>query len=114
MADSIVTPAELLSKLAEGLRIIRTPRRSPRANAFAERFVRTARRECLDHVLVCSERHLLRILREYISHYNKERPHRGLSLATPEPKLISDCAGGDVVRRGRLGGLINEYHRESA
>jgi putative transposase len=83
-------------------------------NAVAERFVRTARRECLDHILVCSERHLLRILREYISHYSKERSHRGLSLATPEPKLISDYAGGDVVRRSRLGGLINEYHRKAA
>jgi transposase InsO family protein len=99
---------------SESLRVIRTPIRSPKANAVAERFVRTARRECLDHVLVCSERHLLRILREYINHYNKERPHRGLSLATPETKLISDYAGGDVVRRSRLGGLINEYHRKAA
>ena len=76
--------------------------------------MKTVRRECSDHVLVLGERHLERILGEYVRHYKKERPHRGLSLATPEPKLISDCAGGDVVRRGRLGGLINEYHREAA
>ncbi len=99
---------------SEGVRVIRTPIRSPTANAVAERFVRTARRECSDHVLVCSERHLLRILREYISHYNKERPHRGLSLETPEPKPALTGAAGEVLRVARLGGLINEYHRVAA
>ena len=69
----------------EGVRVIRTPIRSPKANAFAERFVKTVRRECLDHLLVFGERHLQRILREYLRHYNEERPHRGLSLETPEP-----------------------------
>ncbi len=69
----------------EGVRVIRTPIRSPKANAFAERFVKTVRRECLDHLLIFGERHLQRILREYVRHYNEERPHRGLSLRTPEP-----------------------------
>ena len=59
----------------EGVRVIRTPIRSPKANAFAERFVRTVRHECLDHILVFGEHHLEGILREYISRYNKERPH---------------------------------------
>jgi putative transposase len=99
---------------SEGLRIIRTPIRSPKANAFAERFVRTVRHECLDHVLVFGERHLERILREYVSHYNQERPHRGLSLETPEPQLASNRAGDVVVRVDRLGGLIHEYHRIAA
>jgi hypothetical protein len=99
---------------SESVRVIRTPIRSPTTNAVAERFVRTARRECLDHVLVCSERHLLRVLREYISHYNKERPHRGLSLETPEPKPDLTVAAGEVLRVARLGGLINEYHRIAA
>jgi len=98
----------------EGLHIIRTPIRSPKANAFAERFVRTVRRECLDHILVFGERHLERILREYVRHYNKERPHRGLSLETPEPQLASNHADGEVVRVTRLAGLINEYHRIAA
>ena len=99
---------------SEGARVIRTPIRAPRANAIAERFVRTARRECLDHILVLGERHLERILREYVRHYNKERPHRGLSLETPEPKPMPNDASGDIVRVARLGGLINEYHRIAA
>lgn len=99
---------------SEGLRVIRTPIRSPKANAFAERFVKTVRQECLDHILVFSERNLLRILREYISHYNEERPHRGLSLETPESQLASNRTGGKVVRIDRLGGLVHEYRRIAA
>ena len=68
---------------AEGLRVMRTPIRSPRANAFAERFVRTVRRECLDHVLIYARRQLERVLQDYVAHYMAERPHRGLSLAAP-------------------------------
>ena len=98
----------------EGVRVIRTPIRSPKANAFAERFVKTVRHECLDHVLVFGGHHLERILKEYVSHYNKERPHRALSLQTPEPKLASNRAGGEVVRTARLGGLIHEYQRTAA
>jgi putative transposase len=99
---------------SEGVRVIRTPIRFPKANAIAERFVRTVRRECLDHVLVLGERHLERTLREYVRHYNKERPHRGLSLETPEPKPALPGAAGEVIRVARLGGLINEYHRIAA
>ena len=99
---------------SEGVRVIRTPIRAPNASAFAERFVRTVRQECLDHILVFGERHLERILREYVTHYNEERPHRGLSLETPEPKLALTCADGEIVRVARLGGLINEYHRIAA
>ena len=98
----------------EGVRAIRTPVRAPMANAFAERFVRTVRKECLDHILVLGDRHLARILREYTRHYNQERPHRGLSLETPEPKPGTDQGCGDIVRVARLGGLINEYHRIAA
>jgi transposase InsO family protein len=99
---------------SEGLRIIRTPIRSPQANAFAERFVRTVRHECLDHILVFGERHLRRILGEYANHYNQERPHRGLSLETPERQRASNRAGGVVIRVDRLGGIIHEYHRIAA
>ena len=99
---------------SEGVRVVRTPIRAPMANAFAERFVRTARRECLDHILVLGERHLERTLREYVRHYNKERPHRGLSLETPEPKSDTNRGDGEIVRVARLGGLINEYHRIAA
>lgn len=99
---------------SEGLRVIRTPIQSPKANAFAERFVRTVRHECLDDILVLGERHLSRILREYVKHYNQERPHRGLSLQTPEPRLASNRADGRIVRLDRLGGLIHEYRRLAA
>jgi hypothetical protein len=68
---------------AEGVRVIRTPIRAPRANAFAERFGRTVRQECLDHVLIYGRRHLEGVLGAYVAHYVAERPHRGLRLAVP-------------------------------
>ncbi len=99
---------------SEGVSVMRTPIRAPMAIAFAERFVKTARRECLDHILVLGERHIDRVLREYVRHYNEERPHRGLSLETPEAKPDTGCGGGEIVRVARLGGLINEYRRIAA
>ena len=99
---------------AEGVRVIRTPIRSPKANAFAERFVKTVRRECLDHLLIFGERHAQRVLAEYLRHYNAERPHRGLALETPEPGVARNQGDGAVVRVDRLGGLIHEYHRTAA
>ena len=99
---------------SEGARVIRTPIRSPKANAFAERFVKTVRRECLDHLLSFGERHAQRVLREYLRHYNEERPHRGLALETPEPRATLRRSDGAVVRVDRLGGLIHEYHRIAA
>jgi transposase len=73
----------------EGVRVIRTPIRAPKANAFAERWVRTARRECLDHLLILGRRHLQGLLGEFAGHYNAERPHRGLRLARPSPPTSS-------------------------
>ncbi len=96
----------------EGAGIVRTPIRAPRANAFAERFVRTVRRECLDHVLVYGRRHLERVLRAYVSHYIEERPHRGLGLAVPAGNRtlrIRRTPRTPVERREVLGGLIHEY-----
>jgi putative transposase len=100
--------------LTEGLRIVKTPVHAPRANAFAERWVRTARRECLDHILSLGRRHLEQILRQYVGHYNAERPHRGLDLAAPEPPKLRVRSRGPVARRDRLGGLIHEYSRKAA
>jgi putative transposase len=71
---------------SEGVRIIKAPIRAPRANAFAERWVRTVRTECLDWMLVLGRRHLEHVLRVYADHYNEARPHRGLDLRTPEPR----------------------------
>lgn len=96
----------------EGARVIHTPIRAPRANAVAERWVRTVRTECLDWTLVLGRRHLERILRTYLAHYNRGRPHRGLDLGTPEPGEPPDRARGGPIgvrRRDMLGGLIHEY-----
>jgi transposase InsO family protein len=68
---------------SEGAEVIKAPVRSPRANAVAERFVRTVRTECLDWTLVLGRRHLQAVLREYIRHYNEQRPHRGINLGVP-------------------------------
>ena len=68
---------------SEGILVIRTPVRSPKANAFAERFVRSVRHEVLDLTLICGRRHLDRVLRRYAEHDNAQRPHRGLQLCTP-------------------------------
>ncbi len=101
---------------SEGVRIIKTPIRAPRANAFAERWVRTVRGECLDRVLVFGRGHLERILREYTAHYNEKRPHRSLALAPPDgPGRVGaspPCA--TPLRRDVLGGLIHEYHARAA
>ena len=68
---------------AEGIEIIRTPWRAPRANAYAERFVRTVRTECLDRIFIVNEHHLESVLNTYINHYNRERPHRGPNFEYP-------------------------------
>jgi transposase InsO family protein len=97
---------------SEGARIIKTPVRAPRANAFAERWVRTVRGECLDRVLVFGRRHLEVILREYVTHYNTHRPHRSLALVPPDPPGEARASPPTLVplRRDVLGGLIHEYH----
>jgi transposase InsO family protein len=94
-----------------GARVIKTPFRAPRANAFAERFVLTARSECLDWVLIRNERHAEHVLREFVAHYNQERPHRSINLEAPVLKVAPHQFGsGDVVERfDRLGGLLHEY-----
>jgi transposase InsO family protein len=101
---------------AEGVAIIRTPWRAPRANAYTERFVRTVRTECVDWIFILNERHLESVLKTYVNHYNQERPHRGLDLRIPAggPPVRQLDANGSIARRARLGGLIHEYHRKAA
>lgn len=99
---------------SEGITVIHTPVRAPQANAYAERFIRTVRTECLDWLLIVGRRHLERVLRTYIQHYNRERPHRGLALQPPETPQLKLPPGGDVQRRDRLGGLVHEYYRAAA
>jgi transposase InsO family protein len=109
---------------SEGTEILKTPFRTPNANAFAERFVRTVRSECLDHLLVVNERHLEHILRSYARHYNGHRPHQGIAQEIPAPEETAPLAVVTTIdsrhrhhrhrpprirRRDRLSGLIHEY-----
>ena len=96
----------------EGVEVIRTPYRAPQANAIAERWVGTVRRECLDRMLTLSRRHLEATLGVYANHYNGHRPHRALDMEppTPRPRLHAVGSGPPSVgRRDLLGGLIHEY-----
>jgi putative transposase len=104
---------------ADGIRTITTPIQAPNAGAFAERWVRTVRQECLDWMLIWSRRHLEGVLDEYVRHDNNERPHRSLA---PRPSSSIEVRSGHeavtaaarVRRRDRLGGLIHEYHLAAA
>jgi putative transposase len=97
---------------ADGMRVVRTPARAPRANAVAERWVGTVRRECFDWTLILGRRHLEQVLAEYVAHYNIARPHRALhlqaSLAHRHPTRPPSPVEA-VLRRDRLGGLLHEY-----
>jgi putative transposase len=107
--DSKLTTAFDSVFASEAIRVIQTPMRTPVANAHAERFVRTVRTECLDWLLIRNEHHLHRVLRDYVEHYNHERPHRGRRLHAPDPPPRSET--GPIERSDRLGGLIHEYQR---
>jgi len=101
---------------SEGARVILTPCRAPQANAYAERFVRTARAECLDWLLILGSRQLERVLSVFVEHYNRERPHRALGRCPPAPPqpTFPPPPGGEVTRRDRLGGLLHEYYLTAA
>ena len=93
------------------MRVVKTPVCAPKVNAFAERFVSTVRRECLDWLLILNRRHLDRVARVFVDHYNAHRPHRSLEL-TPPLAIDRDRPTGsphDMKRRDRLGGLVHEY-----
>jgi putative transposase len=96
---------------AEGTRVLRTPVRAPRANAFAERWVGTVRRELLDRMLLLGRRHLQIALLGYVAHYNQHRPHRALGQAPPQGAVPppAPAANVRVLRVDRLGGLIHQY-----
>jgi putative transposase len=96
---------------SERVRVIKTPVRAPKANAVAERWVRTVRNECLDHLLVFGRRHLEQILRGYLAHFNAERPHRSLQLVPPAGAPRSRGSPvAEIRRRDVVGGLIHEYY----
>jgi len=98
---------------AAGIDVLKTPPRAPKANAYAERWVRTVRTECLDWVLIWNRRHLERVLTIYVDHYNAGRPHRGIDLNTPvasaDPPPVNIEQLRHIERADVLGGLIHEY-----
>ena len=95
-----------------GIQAVKIPPRSPRANAYAEKFVLTARTEVTDQMLIFGPRHLRTILAEYEAHYNGRRPRRSRQLRPPRPDHpVADLSQERIGRRPLLGGLINEYER---
>ena len=118
--DAVFAPVdEALRSMS--LQVVQTPARTPQANGRCERFIGTARRECLDWVIALNERHLRQVLAEWIPHYNSERPHAALGPGLPDDtawravltghRVPSECR---VVTRQRLGGLHHHYHLELA
>jgi putative transposase len=95
---------------SEWMKILRTPYQAPDANSHAERWVRTVRNECLDHILVWNETHLRRTLNEFVDYYNHARPHQGLDHQSPVPRTAAEETG-PVACRQVLGGIINDYYR---
>jgi putative transposase len=100
---------------SEGAEVLLTPVQAPNANAYAERWVRTVRAECLDWLLIVGRGHLDRVLRVYVEHYNQHRPHRALALEPPDPaaglRILAEDRRERVHRRDLFGGLLHEYQR---
>ena len=98
---------------SEGIDIIRTPVRAPNANAYAERWVRSVREECLDKLIIVNEAHLKQVMREYVDYYDTARPHQGIQQRIPIPPNISS-ESGPVRCRDVLGGIIHDYYQDTA
>jgi putative transposase len=109
--DGTFPPAFDTVFAAEDVAVVRTSIRAPRANAFAERWIRSIRAECLDHLLIVNEAHLRRVLTDYAAFFNQARPHQGLEQRIP---LAPDLCPlpGPVRCRNTLGGLLHDYYRE--
>jgi transposase InsO family protein len=119
--DSIYSEGVDQTIAAMGLTVLKTPVRAPQANAFCERLIGTIRRECLDFIIPLNERHVRRLLREWVAHYNRGRPHTSLGPGIPEPPpdRLTPFSNGHQIRDGHrvvaepvLGGLHHEYRLE--
>jgi putative transposase len=110
--DAKFLPAFDMVLADEGVQTVKTPPRTPRANCYAERFVRSVRQECTDHLLLYNERHAHRVLTDYVRHFNEHRAHQSLNQRPPmhEPGEVIDLSA-PIRRRRVLGGLVNEYRR---
>ncbi len=100
--------------VTSGIKVLKTPYHAPRANAICERFLGSVRRECLDHVLIVSEKQLHRVLRVYVEYFNQARPHQGIRQQIPEREVTSvppEQRGDHIISVPVLGGLHHEYRR---
>ena len=96
-----------------GIKLLTTPVHAPRANAICERFLRSVRQECLDHLLILQERQLQRVLNAYVSYFNQARPHQGIQQRIPDPRgsaKPSHHTGDKVIALPVIGGLHHDYH----
>ncbi len=99
----------------EGIKTLALPFQSPNLNAYAERWVRSVKEECLSKMIILNEPMLRKVLREYLEHYHSERHHQGLdTIPFPAPEIARGSPSGKVLRRQRLGGLLNFYYRDVA
>jgi putative transposase len=96
---------------SQHINIVQTPFRAPKANAFAERWVRSVRQECLDKLIVINQAHLRRVMHEYVDYYNTQRPHQGISQKTPIP--FTSQLDGRIQCKEVLGGIIHAYYRDA-
>jgi putative transposase len=110
--DTKFTAAFDAALASQGVRVVKSPPQTPRANCYAERWVRTARAECTDQMLIYNEAHLRVVLQAYAGHYNGHRPHQSRQQRPPDDdKPVVVPLDAPVLRREVLGGVINEYHR---
>jgi len=115
--DPLFTDAFIAILEPAGVKSVKIPAQSPNCNAYAERFVKTIKYECLKHFVIFGERHLRYLIKEFMEHYHTERFHQGLDgqLINGQPGCANDNgSNGSIVRRSRLGGLLNYYYREAA
>jgi putative transposase len=105
---------EHFANVAAAMEVLRTPVRAPRANAYCERLIGSLRRECLDHILILSEKHLRRVVQEYVCYFNEDRPHQGLHQRIPSVSTSWPVGEGEIVARPVLGGLHHADSRKAA
>lgn len=105
---------EHFANVAAEIEVLRMPVRAPRANAYCERFIGSLRRECLDHILILSEKHLRRVVQEYVCYFNEDRPHQGLHQRIPFASTSWPMGEGEIVARPVMDGLHHAYSRKAA
>jgi putative transposase len=110
--DTKYRPHFLATAAGSGIKELKTPFRTPRANGICERFIGSLKRDCLDHTLILHRKHLKRVVKEYTAYFNQERPHQGIGQRIPtfydQPKANPT---GEITSKAYLGGLYHSYSR---